>query len=383
MPKQEILNGLVLTGGGARAAYQVGALRAISDITKFENNPFKIISGISAGAINGVWLASRCETFDKVTKSMWSEWANIKTEKIFKTDIMGLSGIASRWIRDRVFGGMISKQQINYLLDTSPLYEFIKSRINFDHLNSHVKNGLLHGIAVTAANYRTGQSIAFYAGSNQIKDWQKLNRLSRRTDLAAEHVMASAAIPIFCPPIRIGDGYYGDGIVRLNAPFSPCIHMGAHQLLIIGGRGPVPMHPTDPLKSMGVSIGEIAGTILSGLFFDSLESDVDRAERINRAIVAMSPQLRRSQPDRLRNIPILYLRPSKRLDSMSAGALARLPHSLRFLLKGIGISEEKGRDLLSFLSFEPSYLRALLELGYEDTMQRKDAVRDFFFSKIQ
>jgi NTE family protein len=369
--------GLVLTGGGARAAYQVGVLRAISDITQFKKNPFRVISGYSAGAINGTWLAGRTESFDQATEMMWQEWAAITTDKIFNTEMPNVLSIALRWLKDRSMGGMQSRHQINYLLDTAPLHEFIKTRIDFKKLDEHVRSGELHGISVTAANYHTGHSVTFYSGHPEIKNWESLNRISVREELCAEHVMASSAIPIFFPPVKVKNSHYGDGMIRLNAPLSAAVKMGADRLLVIGIRGPSALSNQQP-RNGNVSLGEIAGTILNGLFFDSLDADLARMERINRTISVMSPTELLHQRDHLRYVPVLSLKPSEEIGDVPQCELARLPSTLRFLLKGIGLGEHHGLDLLSYLSFEPHYIQSLLRLGFEDTMAKKDQILDFF-----
>lgn len=382
MANANVKNGkiaLVLTGGGARAAYQVGVLRALSVITNFEKNPFTIISGFSAGAINGTWLASRCENFDAATKSMWDAWATMTTDKVFTTDSISLAQIAFRWLRDRGLGGLIGRRsQINFLLDTAPLENFIKTNINFDALNEHLEMGRIHGVAITAANYRTGHSTAFYNGSSHINDWKKFNRISIRTKLKPEFVMASAAIPIFFPPIKVEDSYYGDGMIRLNAPLSSAIHMGADKLLIIGIRGPRPSPHSNSQITNTISVGEIAGTILNGLFFDSLDADLDRMQRVNRTLAIMSAEELQQLPDQLRKIPILSLKPTEEMANLPACKMTHLPTGLNYVLRGIGVTPHKGRDLLSYLAFEPDYLQSLLKLGYEDTIRKKDQILEFF-----
>jgi len=372
-----IRNALVLTGGGARAAYQVGVLRAISEITKFENNPFKIISGYSAGAINGAWLAGQSENFNKATEGMWEEWAALSMDKVFNSQPHHMALMAVRWIKDRLFGSMTTRQ-ITYLLDTAPLQNFIKSRIDYRALNAHLSSGEMYALSITAANYRTGHSITFFSGSEDVPTWKSLNRMSVRTAIRPEHVIASSSIPIFFPPVKLIDGHYGDGMIRLNAPLSAAVHMGAQRLMVIGIRGPSSTSSHEGNGTDTVTIGEIAGTILNGLFFDSLDADLARLERVNRTISLMSDDERGRLPDRLRFIPVLSLKPSMEVGQMPTCELSRLPITLRYLFKGLGLTETKGLDLLSYLSFEPSYIRSLLELGYADTWQRKDQILEFF-----
>ena len=370
--------GLVLTGGGARAAYQVGVLRAISDIIKVEKNPFAIITGLSAGAINGTWLASRCEKFDEVTKNMWEIWASITSDQIFNTNTASFMKIALRWIKDRSLGGLRKYSQINYLLDTSPLDNFIRSHIDFDILNKHLETNIMYGLSVIAVDYTTGYSTAFYYGNKEIQDWKKFNRISIRTKIKPEYVLASSAIPIFFPPVRIDGTFYGDGMIRMHAPLSPAIHMGSDRLFIIGGRSPRITTPLLKNKSDSITLSEISGTILNGLFFDSFDADIDRMQRINRTLSVMTEDKIQQLPDNLRKIPVLNIKPSEDMAKLSTGALSNMPYAMNYLLRGIGVSEDKGKDLLSFLCFESKYMSLLLELGYEDTRRKKDQVSDFF-----
>lgn len=375
MAMRDPKNGLVLTGGGARAAYQVGVLRAIAVITNFKINPFRVISGYSAGAINGAWLAGRSEDFDHATRHMWQVWSELSTEQVYKTSPISLAHIAFRWLRDRGLAG--PAQQITYLLDTEPLDGLLRKHIGFEALSHQLKTHHVT-LSVTAVNYSTGQSVSFFEGTDGIEGWTRLNRIAVQTKIRPEHVMASSAIPIFFPPVPLNDGYYGDGMVRLNAPLSAPIHMGADKLIVIGIRGPSSKSSPGGKNPSVVSLGEIAGTILNGLFFDALDADIARMERVNRTVAALSPEELRHQPDHLRHIPLLSLRPSQEVANLSTNLLSSAPTMIRFLLKGIGLEEDKGQDLLSYLFFEQKYLRSLLEIGYEDTLHRKDEILEFF-----
>ncbi len=377
MARHKVRHGLVLTGGGARAAYQVGVLRAIADITQFEKHPFQIISGFSAGAINGTWMASHTCNFQKATAHMWDEWSKLKPESVFRTDLPSVSSIATKWLRDLGLAGM-KKRQITYLLDTSPLKKFVETKIDFHNLNENLRSGELYGMSVTATNYHTGHSTAFFWGNEQIREWEKLNRISRRTEMAAKHVMASASIPIFFPPVKIDGAYYGDGMIRLNAPLSAAIHLGSDRLMVIGIRGPSSTSEASNKRTTNISLGEIAGTILNGLFFDALDADLARMARINRTLSLLTEEEIEKHPDQLRPIPMICLKPSQEVACLPMQELSKMPRTLRFFLKGLGLAEQKGADLLSYLAFEPRYLNSLLELGYEDTWSRRTEVLEFF-----
>jgi NTE family protein len=374
-----LLNGLVLTGGGARGAYQVGVLRAISDITGYQHNPFKIVTGFSAGAINGTWLASRSENFDQVTQSMWDEWAKITMDQVFKTSSFSMATIGLRWLKDRVLGGAHARQQVSYLLDTAPLFEFLKKNIDFDALNEHlITKERMHGFSIMSANYHTGQSTAFFYGDEKIKTWESLNRISIRTKIRAQHVMASSAIPIFFPPIQVGDYFYGDGMVRLTSPLSPAIHMGADRLMVIGIRGPSSQSAPSAGPTDTISLSEVAGTVLNGLFFDAVDADVARMQKMNQRISIYTAEERKRDPEKLREIPLLVLNPSEEVALSPSCELDRLPLALNYSLRGLGVTDDKGKDLLSYLAFEPQYMAKLLDLGYEDTIKKKAEIKHFF-----
>ncbi|MGZ3690667.1 MAG: patatin-like phospholipase family protein [Pseudobdellovibrio sp.] len=369
---------LVLTGGGARAAYQVGVLHAIAEITGYKKIPFSIISGYSAGAINGALLASQDGDFLAATQYMVDIWSSLTAEKVFKVGAISLSKIAYRWMLERSTGGLTDgnkKNQITYLLDTSPLNDLVREKINFKVLNENIKRGLFHAFEISATNYRTGYSTAFYNGDKDIKDWSRLNRHSLRTEITAEHVLASSAIPLFFPPVKIGDSFFGDGMVRLNMPLSSAIHLGAEKLMVIGSRGPSVISEAD--GPSGITLGEIIGTVLNGLFFDPLDGDLERVARINRGVSAMTLEEQAHQPDGLKVVPVLSLFPQKDITRDATCELSRMPSTLAYMLRGIGVSDTKGFDLLSYLAFEPDFLNELVRSGREDTMQRKDEILTF------
>lgn len=369
---------LVLSGGGARAAYQVGVLKAISELSQAKECPFDIVSGISAGAVNGMWLASREEDFPAVVQSMWDAWAEVKSETIFLTNPVSLFRIGLRWIFDRTFGIVNRKHQITYLLDTSPLKKFLSEKINFEALNRRVAEGHLYGVSVTAANYQTGHSTTFFAGSDDIPTWRKQNRIGIRESITENHVLASAAIPIFFPPVKIQDDFYGDGMVRSNAPLSSAIHLGADKLFIIGISGPRAPISANRADKDFISLGEIAGTVLNGLFLDALDADYERMQRINRTLTLMSPEQLAREPDGLRVVPSFFIRPSRSAcDDLDVCDLNQVPATLRMLFKGIGMNEQKGTEMLSYLLFERRHVLALLQQGYADGMAQRDQILAF------
>lgn len=368
--------GLVLTGGGARAAYQAGALRALAEIADFNARPFRVLSGVSAGAINAAFLASHGGDFRAATTALWDLWRGLEARHVFRSDPASLSRIGSRWLRDLTLGGALGAGKINALLDTSPLRRYLGPRLPLERVRARIASGELRGFAVAATSYRTGTSITFFDGAPEVEEWARGTRVGQRTRLRLEHVLASAAIPLFFPPVRVDGVPFGDGCVRMTAPTSPAIHLGADRLIAIGIRYLRRPEETMALNRAhppeGVTLAEIAGVLLNAVFLDSLDADLERLERINRTL----KHLGRPAPE-LRVIPPLALRPSRDLGRLAADQYDSFPWMLRYLLRGIGATGLTGWDLLSYLAFEPVYIGRLLELGRRDTLARRAEILDF------
>jgi NTE family protein len=373
-----VITGLVLTGGGARAAYQAGALRAIARITRAARIPFQVLAGSSAGAINTVALATGADDFQGATARLWHTWGGIAPERVYRTDPRRLLGIGARWLRDLTSGGVLGDRTINYLLDTAPLRELLAANLEPGRLPAQYRAGLLRGVAVSATSYSSANGITFFDGDPGIAPWVRSVRVGVRDPITLDHVMASTAIPIFFPPVRLGQMFFGDGCIRMLAPVSPAVHLGAERILAIGVRHrPSAEETIDELRpdAHPAPLSQILGTLLSSLFLDSIEADGERLERINRTLQLIPPHRRSSQA--LRIIPLLVLRPSRDLGELAEGAQLRLPGMLQYLLRGIGARNQAGRDLLSYLAFERVYVRRLLRLGYRDTLARRDELEAF------
>ncbi|MGE3609778.1 MAG: patatin-like phospholipase family protein [Bacteriovoracaceae bacterium] len=366
--------GLVMTGGGARAAYQVGVTRALFEIIKKDKNLFDVITGNSAGALNACYLGSHVENWDVATQNLVELWKTVRPEYVYDLRTTTISELGFKLVSAAAFGGQSKpKSKVNYLLDTNPLKRFLQKEIDFNDLNNNIKKGHLHGMALSCTNYNSGSSVIFYQGHESIKDWARSDRFSKREDLNIDHLMGSAAIPFFFPPTKIGESYYGDGCIRQTTPLSPAIHLGADKIIAIGVRYP---HPQDRMRDMAFSafanptLGQVAGVMLNAIFLDSLEADVERMMRINELII------QGNHPE-LKPIPILMIRPSRDLGKMTQKLNRELPGIMRYLLKGIGVSDNEGLDLLSYLAFEDAYTKPLMELGYEDALKMKDEIERF------
>ncbi len=373
--------GLVLTGGGARAAYQVGAIRAFAEIVGRGAQPFDILCGISAGAINAVGLATAADDFQKAADRLVSTWSGLTPDRIYRTGALRLARIGSRWVRDLSTGGLVGRTGINYLLDPAPLHELIEKELLLGRMRRHVRAGRLRGVAVTATNYNTGNGVTFFEAAADVQPWTRSTRVGVRARITAAHVMASSAIPVFFPPVAIQGSFFGDGCVRMHYPMSPAIHMGAERIVAISQRylgapdESVARESRTNAPSMPMS--EIAGVLLNAVFLDSLDSDLERLNRINRTL-QLIPRSRLENGDLdLRPLPALVLRPSQDLGKLATDEYHRFPAMLRYLLKGIGATGHAGEDLLSYLAFEPIYVRRVMDLGYADTIARRDEVAEF------
>lgn len=377
MAKQFI--GLTLSGGGARGAYQAGVLRAIFDICQFKESPFQIISGVSAGSINGMALAAAAADFNTSTQLLWETWLDLSVHKIFKTDIASMARIALSWLTNLSFGEWIATRKMTYLLDSTPLKELLKAKIDMGAIGAHLQSGLLHGVALSATDYRSGKCVTFFDGAPDIQNWERNSGIGKRTLLEIDHIMASTAIPIFFPPVRIDRSDYGDGGIGQSSPLSPAIHLGADRIMVIGLEHPPGHKEGESITSSDpITLGDIAGTLLNSLFLKALDSDVMRLNQTNKLLSAFSSDQLKSGEFHLRPLPALFIRPSQDLGKIDRDQFARFPYPLRHLLKGLGITDFRAWDLLSYLAFERDYVGALLELGYNDGLAAKDDIIEFF-----
>jgi NTE family protein len=345
--------------------------------------PFDVIAGISAGAINGVALAAGAQDFRTASERLCETWAQLTPDRVFRTGALRLASIGSRWLRDLSAGGVLGKSGINFLLDSAPLQRLISTEIPIGRMRRHLRAGRLRGVAVSATNYHTGSGVTFFEGAADIEPWTRSTRIGVRARITSAHVMASAAIPVFFPPVALAGSFYGDGCVRMNYPLSPAIHLGAERIVAVSVRHPRAASETAEretrAKTDRLPVSEIAGVLLNSVFLDSLDSDIERLERMNKTL-ALVPRDKLANGDLdVRLIPALLLRPSQDLGKLAADEYERFPGMLRYLLKGIGAAGQAGEDLLSYLAFEPIYVQRVMDLGYADTMARRDELEDFVF----
>ncbi len=379
---------LVLTGGGARGAYQAGALRAIAEIRADATVPFPIVSGVSAGAINAAFVALHADDFLRATETLWELWHGLRTSDVFVTRPGALFRNGTRLLAELSLGPLLREHRSDYLLDTTPLRDLIVANRSDGAIRRHIVERRLDAVAVTATDYRSGNAVTFFDTEAPVEPWTRASRIGVQTQIRPEHVLASAALPVFFPPVAIDGRYFGDGGIRLRAPLSTVIHLGATRILAIGTRHPRSEEETVEMTRgpVGTETGsaptrvptfaEIGGVLLNALLLDGLEVDVERFHRINRTL-AMLPKEARARTN-LRVIPLTVLRPSADLGELATELLHRVPLPVRHLLKGLGATDFVGWDLLSYLFFDQAYTAKLLQLGYDDTIAQREDIERFF-----
>jgi NTE family protein len=367
---------LVLTGGGARAAYQVGVLSAIASfIPRNHGIPFPIICGTSAGAINATGLACYASCFHLGVKKLEWVWKNLSPNSIYCSDPFHVFSYLSK--------GIIASFQADYanksarsLLDNSPLRELLHQIVDFKRIDTNILQGYLSALSITASSYNTGDSISFFQSHKTIDEWRRANRCGVSSKINCDHLLASAAIPLLFPSIKINNQHFGDGSIHQLSPLSPAIHLGAKRLLIIGvdqPKEPLYLKENNPHPP---SMAAIAGHMLDSVFADTLHSDIERLERINKTL-ALIPESKRNEQEGLKPINSLLLNPSRDFNTIAMKYYANLPLSIRILLRSIGVHNDAESSIVSYLLFEKNYCRDLIKLGFDDALEKETQIRKF------
>ena len=368
--------GLVLTGGGARAAYQVGVLRAISELLpKDIRNPFPIISGTSAGAVNAAVLAANGSDFRRGVRQLMTVWKNFHAHHVYRADPAGVFLNTSRFALATLLGGGLGRRTHVSLLDNAPLAELLRTRLDFSTIQTAIDSGDLNAVSVTCSGYTSGQSVTFFQGVAGVEPWHRARRIGIAMPIGPDHVLASSALPFIFPAVHINREYFGDGSMRQIAPLSPALHLGADRLFIIGVGRQMQASPERTKTESYPSMAQIAGHCLNSIFLDALEVDLERLQRINRTLARMPVTAGDDNALPMHQVDFRLFSPSVELERIAMGFVHELPRSMRILLHGA--LTRRGSNLVSYLLFEKAYCRALIQLGYDDSMQRKDDLMQF------
>ena len=374
---KQIKRGLVMMGGGARAAYQIGVLKAVAELRdKGGVSPFQIICGTSAGAINAASLATMADDYNHAVAQMLRVWGNFHAGQVFESDLKNILKTASRWLIAFLLGGL-GKRNPLALLNRKPLRTLLNERLEFNRIQRIIDDGYLHAISLTASGYTSGQSVTFFQGDPDIQPWYRVRRCGSRSLLNIDHLMASSAIPFLFEAVKLNREYFGDGSMRQMAPLSAALHLGADRILVIGNQKNDEQRRERKQNDQYPSVAQIAGHILDSIFLDSLETDLERLERINKTVdVIPNRHLRKSEIP-LRRVEAFVLAPSIDIGELAHDYLHELPWTIRSLLKGIGAMNKQGTGLASYLLFEKGYCRELIRLGYQDAMNEKEMLTNF------
>ncbi len=368
--------GIVMGGGGARAAYQVGFLRCVA--REFPELEVPYITGVSAGAINAALLASHHGSFLQAVGELSQLWGNLTVEDVFRVDLRSLTMNGFRWLRQLASGGFGGPPRVQGLVDTEPLRKYLTEVLHavdgeLTGIQYNLDRDRLKAVAISTSSYTTGQSVTWVQGS-EILAWERPQRRAVETVMTVDHVLASAALPLFFPAVQIGSAWYGDGGVRLTAPLSPALHLGARRILAISTRyDRSAREAEEPTVTGYPPPAQVMGVLMNSIFLDLLDHDALRLERLNR-LLDLLPEEQRTG---FTPVKLLTLRPSTDLGKLANQYEPQLPKTFRFLTRGLGTQQTRSPDFLSLILFQPDYLQALMEVGEADAMARKDEITAF------
>lgn len=380
--------GLVMTGGGARGAYQAGVLKRIGEIKHLQGgpNPFPIIGGSSAGAINGAGVAMGCDDFPSATRVLAHLWSHLRPQDIFRCDLLSQARNSVTWILDLSFGAVLGGGHAKSLLDATPLRHFLHQQLNCDRIQDNIKRGHLYALTVSATNYNSGKSYLFIQGAKGHPMWNRSRRVTLSTKITVDHICASAAIPLVFQPVKLktprGTAFFGDGCIRLQQPLSPVIRLGASKLFAIGVRGHGLEHKEEAAAgNADPSLAQVLGILFNVMFLDHLATDIEHLQRLNQLLD--SGQFNQSKIEgceKVRRLTPFLITPSVNLTALAEQHQRGLPYLIQYFVSSLGKDAASCADLMSYLLFASSYTTDLIEIGYRDASERIDEIEDFLFS---
>jgi NTE family protein len=378
--------GLVMTGGGARGAYQAGVLARVGEIPRVQKygNPFPIVGGASAGAINGSAVAVGADQFSLLTKVLVHLWASLQPKDVFRCDLVTQASNSLTWIVDLSFGGLLGGGNARSLLDATPLKYFLKRHMDTDRISDNIKKRHLYALTIAATNYNSGKSYLFIEGMKGHPMWNRSRRVTLSTKITVDHICASAAIPLVFRPVKLttplGTAYFGDGCTRLQQPLSPVVRLGANKIFAIGVRGENLDHQTESGNGKDPSVAQVMGLLFNVMFLDHLATDVEHLERLNRVLEEGQPkQTNLPGYERLRPLKALAITPSVRLSEVAKQHQKDMPYLIQYFVNSLGRDGASCSDLMSYLLFAPGYTQALIDIGYKDASNRIDEIEDFLY----
>jgi NTE family protein len=379
--------GLVVTGGGARGAYQAGVLKRIGEIRRVQThgNPFPIIGGSSAGAINGSALAAGSDDFTAATQAIADAWAGLKPSDIFHCDVLSQARNSLTWILDLSFGRILGGGNARSLLDATPLRHFLNRHLNCDRIGDNIKRGHLYALAISATNFNSGKSYIFIQGKKGHPMWNRVRLVTVATRITVDHICASAAIPLVFQPVRLkvprGSAFFGDGCVRLQQPLSPVIRLGAEKVFAIGVRCENLEHQEKATDERDPSLAQVMGVLFNVMFLDHLATDVEHLERLNQRLSnghIIQPRI--EGYEKMRPLTSLLITPSVDLAQLAEEHQRDMPYLIQYFMNNLGRDAASCADLMSYLLFASEYTRALIEIGYRDASERIDEIESFLYS---
>ena len=376
-PDKGAQTGLIMSGGGARAAYQVGVLRAIARmLPQRSHNPFQIICGTSAGAINAASLASNGDRFDRAVSHLARTWGNLHVGQVYRADLLGTARILARCLAS-VLTGRLHRHQPVSILDCAPLGALLGRLIDFARIRHTIAAGHLSALCVTASSYTSGDSISFFHGDGSHEPWRRARRVGRPAEIGLAHVLASCALPFAFPVVPIDGEHFGDGSMHQLAPISAALHLGAQRVLVIGVASASRGERGAREPGVWPSLAQIAGHMLDAIFVDTLDMDLERLQRINQTLASIPEEVRSRPGAALRTIATLVIRPSEPVDEIAIAHADELPRAMWLLMRRIGGLEPNGARVLSYLLFERTYCRHLMRLGFSDAMAQRGRILEF------